>query len=42
VHFNIAEVCCSRWARSRQHQNATAIVAHHPSPQDSQSSTFLD
>jgi acetyl-CoA synthetase len=42
VHFNIAEVCCSRWARSRQHQNATAIVAHHPSPQASQSWTFRD
>jgi len=42
VHFNIAEVCCSRWARSERHQNTTAIVAHHPSPQASQSWTFHD
>ena len=26
--FNMAEVCCGRWARSPQHQHATAILAH--------------
>lgn len=28
--FNMAEVCCGRWARSPQHQHATAILAHQP------------
>jgi acetyl-CoA synthetase len=26
--FNMAEVCCGRWARSIQHQDATAILEH--------------
>ena len=28
--FNMADVCCRRWARSLQHQHATAILAHQP------------
>jgi len=28
VHFNMAEVCCGRWARSTLHQHDTAIVEH--------------
>ena len=28
--FNMAEVCCGRWARSPQHQHARAILAHQP------------
>jgi acetyl-CoA synthetase len=42
AQFNIAEVCCRRWARSKLHQNAIAIVAHHPRPQISQSWSFQD
>ena len=42
AQFNIAEVCCSRWARSKVHSKATAIVAHHPSPQVSQTWSFGD
>ncbi len=41
-HFNIAEVCCTRWARSKVHQKSTAIVAHHPSPGVSESWSFGD
>ncbi|MEY4447535.1 MAG: Acetyl-coenzyme synthetase, partial [Pseudomonadota bacterium] len=26
--FNMAQVCCARWARSPQHQHAVAIVEH--------------
>ena len=26
--FNMAEVCCGRWARSPKHQNAVAIIEH--------------
>jgi acetyl-CoA synthetase len=42
AQFNIAEVCCRRWARSKLHQNAIAIVAHYPTPQISQSWSFQD
>ncbi len=33
VYFNMAEVCCGRWARSPAHRHCTAIVAHQPEGQ---------
>ncbi|ALK92730.1 acyl-CoA synthetase [Limnohabitans sp. 103DPR2] len=38
--FNMAEVCCGRWARSPQHQNATAILAHQPDGKTPMAWTF--
>ena len=31
--FNMAEVCCGRWARSPRHQHATAILEHQAGAQ---------
>ncbi|MEY3888427.1 MAG: Acetyl-coenzyme synthetase [Pseudomonadota bacterium] len=39
--FNMAEVCCSRWARSPQHQHAVAIVEHQTGGQAPVNWTFL-
>ena len=38
--FNMAEVCCGRWARSLKHRKRIAIVAHQPGPLSAQSWTF--
>jgi len=38
--FNMADVCCGRWARSPQHQHATAIVSHQASGKDPMTWTF--
>jgi len=40
AQFNMAEVCCGRWARSPQHQNATAILAHQPDGKTPMAWTF--
>ncbi len=39
--FNMAEVCCSRWARSPQHQHGVAIVEHQTGGQAPVNWTFL-
>jgi acetyl-CoA synthetase len=39
--FNMAEVCCGRWARSPQHQNAVAIIEHSTAGQAPRRWTFL-
>ncbi len=38
--FNMAEVCCGRWARSKQHQQSIAIVEHASGGQAPTSWTF--
>ncbi len=42
VLFNIAEVCCGRWAKSQSHQNSIAIIEHHLAPESSVSWSFLE
>jgi acetyl-CoA synthetase len=39
--FNMAEVCCGRWARSPKHQNAVAIIEHSTAGQAPRRWTFL-
>ena len=38
--FNMAEVCCGRWARSPQHQHAVAILEHQTGDQAPLTWTF--
>ena len=38
--FNMAEVCCGRWARSAKHQHATAILEHQTGGQAGLKWTF--
>jgi acetyl-CoA synthetase len=38
--FNMAEVCCGRWARSPQHQHAVAILEHQTGGQAPLTGTF--
>ena len=38
--FNMAEVCCGRWARSAKHQHATAILEHQTGGQAALKWTF--
>ena len=38
--FNMAEVCCGRWARSAQHQKAIAIVEHQTGGRPARTWTF--
>jgi acetyl-CoA synthetase len=40
--FNMAEACCGRWAGSKLHQHATAIVAHNVGELSSKSWTFAE
>jgi acetyl-CoA synthetase len=38
--FNMAEVCCGRWARSAQHRQATAILEHQTGGHAARTWTF--
>jgi acetyl-CoA synthetase len=38
--FNMAEVCCGRWARSAQHRDAIAILEHQTGGHDPKTWTF--
>jgi acetyl-CoA synthetase len=42
AQFNMAEVCCARWARSKAHKHAPAIVEHQQSPQTCKTWSFGD
>jgi acetyl-CoA synthetase len=42
TQFNMAEVCCARWARSKAYKNAPAIVEHQQRPQRCQTWSFGD
>ena len=42
AEFNMAEVCCARWARSKAHKHAPAIIEHLQSPQTCKTWSFGD
>jgi acetyl-CoA synthetase len=42
AEFNMAEVCCARWARSKAHKHAPAIIEHQQSPQTCKTWSFGD
>lgn len=42
AQFNMAEVCCARWARSKAHKHAPAIIEHQQSPQTCKTWSFGD
>jgi acetyl-CoA synthetase len=42
AEFNMAEVCCARWARSKVHKHAPAIIEHLQSPQTCKTWSFGD